>query len=87
MSKQSEAKAAQGYTTEKRNCGNCAHLVFDMSPPKWMLTRRTQGIAHYTPEFLYRNEQECGHRCEIGGFAIKKTATCQHWQAKPATTD
>jgi hypothetical protein len=43
MSKQSEAKERQGYTTNVRNCGNCARLEFDMKPPAWMQARADAG--------------------------------------------
>lgn len=83
MSKQSEAKAAQGYTTEQRNCGNCAHLKFEMKPPQWMARQVAAGTTRLTDEDLKRHEQECNHCCGLGRFAIKKTATCTQWQAKP----
>lgn len=82
MSKQSEAKAAQGYTTEKHNCGNCACLEFDMKVPNWMVKQ-----GGYSEAFLKRNAHETNRRCGLGGFAIKKTATCQQWRAKPTTKD
>jgi hypothetical protein len=62
MSKQSEAKLAQGYSTKPMNCGNCAH--------RWFM--------------LGRHGVEREQRCEIGTFAIKKTATCAKHEWKEA---
>ena len=83
MSKQSEAKAAQGYTTAVSNCGNCAHMGKDLVLPAWMLKdnedRAERGLTPYTIE---QHGVEKNFRCGIGGFAIKKTAACK--EHKPA---
>ncbi len=79
MSKQSEAKAAQGYTTAVSNCGNCAHMAKDLVLPAGMLKDNERGLTHYTIE---QHGVEKNLRCGIGGFAIKKTATCK--EHKPA---
>jgi hypothetical protein len=78
MSKQSEAKALQGYTTEVRNCGNCVRMVFDMKFPKWIQERIDAGFSGLDKEC---HKVESGHRCGIGGFAIRKTARCDSWTA------
>jgi len=77
MSKQSEAKAAQGYTTDPRNCGNCGRRTFDLETPAWLIR---EGISHANPGWLVEKNQRCG----IGGFAIKKTARCDKWVPKAA---
>jgi hypothetical protein len=64
MSKQSEAKAKQGYTTDMMICGNCVHFKSVQEP--------MQGYPQFTVE---RNK-----RCGIGGFAVKKTATCNEFE-------
>ena len=79
MSKQSEAKAAQGYTTAVSNCGSCAHMAKDLVLPAWMLKDNGSGLPRYTIE---QHGVEKNLRCGIGGFAIKKTATCK--EHKPA---
>lgn len=76
MSKQSQAKEAQGYTTEPKNCGNCVWRKFDLELPAWM--QAPENIGHYGE----RHKVEVRQRCGLGGFAIKKTATCQQWRAK-----
>lgn len=76
MSKQSENKEFQGYTTELKNCGNCARMVFDMRAPAWILK------GEYSDAFKEGNKQEAGHRCSIGSFAVKKTASCKLWEPK-----
>ena len=62
MSKQSEAKEAQGYQ-ENANCSNCANYLSD-----------TKIRGYYYVEHNIR--------CGIGGFEIKKTATCEKWEPK-----
>ena len=78
MSKQEESKAAQGYTTAVKNCGNCAQLTSELALPAWMIrdnvAREAAGIAPYYT--LERHGEEKNFRCGIGGFAVKKTATC-----------
>ena len=87
MSKQSDAKALQGYTTVPNLCGNCAHRRFDMKLPAWMqehnarLDAQVQKGQALTWERYYGEGSalESNQRCGLGGFAIKKTATChQH---------
>ena len=84
MSKQSEAKAAQGYTTAVRNCGNCARLTSETTLPRWMANKNAEreclGLApHYR---LPRDGVEKNFRCAVGGFAVKKTATCTQHSTK-----
>ena len=71
MSKQSDAKAAQGYVAKAvpETCVNCCHLKMDLLQMEgaygWKWTR-------------------CANlRCGIGGFAVKKMATCKEWAPKP----
>lgn len=83
MSKQAEAKEAQGYTTSVRNCGNCAHMTSERGLPEWMrednADRANRGLSPcYTVE-AYGIEKNL--RCGIGDFAIKKTATCSKHKA------
>ena len=64
MSKQSEAKKAQNYREDADTCANCANY-------ESQLIEQTYISAVWTVEK--------GKRCAIGGFAVKKTATCdQH---------
>lgn len=88
MSKQSDAKAAQGYvvTPEQRLCGGCRCLEIPIA-----LSRRDQefneiairdgGKPRYTIE---RYGQPMTPRCGLGGFAVKRSATCEQWRAKIA---
>lgn len=70
MSKQSEAKANQGYVAKPvpKTCMNCQHYRSDLidRPP----TRN--GV-------IYTDEKNL--RCGIGGFAVKKMATCNEFIA------
>ena len=67
MSKQSEAKAAQGYGKKSASCGNCANYKSEITqvppPPGW-----SKG---YT--------EETNRRCGIGGFAVGRNGHCTLW--------
>jgi hypothetical protein len=77
MSKQSEAKAKQAYVEKPlpRTCSTCAHLTVDLELPAWM---KKAGCYDHDPRYLV----ETNRRCSIGGFAVKRTATCQLWLKK-----
>ena len=83
MSKQSEAKEVQGYTTAVRNCGNCAHLTSETVLPKWAVElnedyeRRGREPRYRIPAYGVEKR-----RCGIGGFAIKETAICNEYKPK-----
>lgn len=62
MSKQSEAKAAQGYRKEAACCKTCTNYRSDMVP------------MHRWPEDSYVAEKN--RRCSLGGFATQATAHC-----------
>lgn len=78
MSKQSEAKEAQGYRTALQNCGNCAHRDFQKELPAWMRRENERSVQPVWIE--ERDGLEKSQRCDLGGFAIRKTATCDRWQ-------
>lgn len=68
MSKQSEAKARQGYNGFPRNCGNCMSYDSDVTKHK--------GV--YGGDYVTEK-----HRvCRVGGFAVKKSAVCNEWAKK-----
>lgn len=81
MSKQSEAKAAQGYIDKAipKTCGNCANFVYEMALPDWMRVQN-QGEPGKWGDV---HKQEQNKRCGLGGFAVKKMGTCNKWEAKP----
>lgn len=74
MSKQGEAKNAQGYepNPRARACMNC---------------------LHYRAEFIEEKGvfgswvREKDRHCALGGFVVKKTATCQKFELKPITAE
>ena len=73
MSKQTDAKAAQGYVEEidPDRCGNCAHLTSEK-------TTVDHGYWPYTEEKKLR--------CSVGGFKIKKNGGCKcHKRTKEET--
>ena len=67
MSKQSEAKEAQGYTKKPASCGNCANFKSEITqvppPPGWS---KGWTIEKYL-------------RCGIGGFAVGRNGHCSLW--------
>lgn len=69
MSKQSEAKINQGYNEKPipRTCGNCAKYESEL----------VDLAPPYNQYFAEKNK-----RCGLGGFAVKKTATCMKWEEK-----
>jgi hypothetical protein len=75
MSKQSEAKAAQGYREEPKTCSNCVNFTSDHIEKSY---QSFSGLQTWT--------EEKNKRCAIGGFVVKKMATCDQWRglaAKP----
>lgn len=64
MSKQSDAKVAQGYEAKPaaRTCGNCAHFASD----------KVERVGYMGGIFI----DEKNIRCGLGGFAVKKMAVC-----------
>lgn len=85
MSKQSDAKDRQGYNPkpEPKTCTNCRHFEFDTELPVWIqeqnLIAQVRGSpAPYGPECaVFKNL-----RCAIGGFAVKRMATCKEFERK-----
>jgi hypothetical protein len=77
MSKQSEAKAAQGYDPkpEPSTCGNCGHFQCDMTLPTWMA--RENEVLSVSNKWGPEHKRETNLRCGLGGFAVKKSATCK----------
>ena len=67
MSKQSEAKTAQGYRKESACCKTCKNFAskFETLPTGWRDTT-------YIKE---KNKQ-----CAIGGFAVQSTAHCLRFE-------
>jgi hypothetical protein len=65
MSKQGEAKKDQNYREVPNTCSNCANY-------QSVKVKKTYegfgGVSQW--------EEEKGKRCSIGGFAVKKMATC-----------
>lgn len=84
MSKQSDAKAAQGYVEKPipRTCANCQYFRSDMLLAAWMIeANRSYSVPRYS---LPASGLEKNRRCDLGGFAVKKTATCNSFAHKDA---
>ena len=82
MSKQSDAKESQGYSLVSGRCGNCAHLKFDVVMPAWMRSENLERVLNgLGPIHTYAEPSR--FRCSLGGFSVKRSATCRLWsQAK-----
>ena len=61
MGKFDDVKAAQGYRETADTCSNCRNYSSFFVEKKY-------GVDFWT--------EETRKRCKLGGFAIKKTATC-----------
>lgn len=85
MSKQSEAKQAQGYTDKPlvRSCGNCEHFKTERALPAWMARDKAAGRKAWNGrEYSLELDGVAKNlRCGIGGFAVKKLGCCDHFQA------
>lgn len=70
MSKQSEAKERMGYDPKPHSCMRCANYRSEFQEKH----SQYRGLPTFT--------REINRRCEIGGFAVKKTATCKEWRVR-----
>ena len=77
MSKQSEAKTAQGYTVKSNTCAGCANFSSERVLPAWMV--KDGFTDRYTLEI---HGIEKNFLCIVGGFAVKKTASCSVFNPK-----
>ena len=71
MSKVSEVKAAQGYTTAPARCSTCINYRSEtvLMPPAFSWSES------------YMREKNM--RCHIGGFAVQASAICKLYERKP----
>jgi hypothetical protein len=71
MSKQSEAKENQNYRKQPMCCQHCAHFSSEFKDrrPAWSSSN-------------YVITEEKNIRCNLGGFAVQKTASCDKFEAK-----
>lgn len=78
MSKQVEAKLAQGYQDKPNTCGTCKHRKFELALPAWMLEINLNARANGNPP-VYGDSQLIAkkNRCGLGGFAVKVSAFCR----------
>ena len=69
MSKQTEAKAAQGYTNRGPTYANCVHFSCSKEEVRY---------NHYSTRTWTR---ESNLRCGIGGFKCGKVSWCARYEA------
>ena len=77
MSKQSDAKEKQGYTSDVKKCATCKNFKFDLRVSLWMEDQNQQSPGKW-PVKEYGIQKN--KRCQIGGFAVKSTAVCNSWE-------
>jgi hypothetical protein len=68
MSKQADAKIAQGYTKEAPCCARCISF-----------TSTVERVIYRN----YSGTKETNIRCSLGGFKVSKMAYCNRYEAKP----
>lgn len=80
-SKQAKAKEVQGYEQKPnpKTCINCRHYEFDMEIPLWQRMANDKQPGRY--DFAL-NAFPHNLRCALGGFAVKKMATCKEFERK-----
>ena len=71
MSKQSQAKQDQHYRMKADACLNCAHFCSDQ-------IEKTYDAWNGKRAWIVEKNLRCG----IGGFAVKKSATCDRHALK-----
>ena len=72
-----QLKDAVNYRTTHNMCGSCKHYASEMLAPAWMKN------AGYSESYLQKVAQEKDMRCTLHNFAVKKTAVCDSFEAKP----
>lgn len=86
MSKQDEARKAQGYTLKLKTCADCQHFTSERVPIKWKVDINREIDKGYHP---YRSKYDLDHpsnqreikmRCTLGGFAVKRAACCDKFE-------
>lgn len=81
-SKVAAAKERQAYNPSPaaKTCGNCLHFVSERALPEWMA--RSNESGRNRPFKVENYGIETNKRCGIGGFAVKKMATCNEFKRK-----
>ncbi len=65
-------------------CMHCTHYSCDVGLQKWALNENALRIASGRQEkyIIIGYGVETNHRCTLGGFAVKKMATCNKFVKK-----
>lgn len=71
MSKQSEAKALQGWRKTPDTCNRCSHFKSDIIKKNY---EAFGGMQTWT--------EEKNLRCTLGGFKTGKTNTCDRFESR-----
>ena len=87
-----EMKAAQGYKTTPETCANCKHFKFREYHHAYLDGKNFQQVEvngrgpvmkDTSSGREFQNFFTDTYRCAIGGFAVKKLATCKQWCSVP----
>ena len=89
-----EKKAAQSYKTTPETCAHCKHFkcreyhYADFREGKSFQRIQVDGRGPVMKDPMDGREFQIfytdTYRCAIGGFAVKKLATCKQWCAVPS---
>lgn len=83
MSKQSDAKEAQGYIEKANCCATCESLTFDLKMPAWMIgVNDRKALRDESPVYDDSYALQKNLRCGLGGFKAKKMGVCNKFAAK-----
>jgi hypothetical protein len=79
MRKVSEVKFEMGYTDKPifHICKTCRYLYLIIDNPLWVKKEIMKGNMRYNDYVKEKNIS-----CSKGGFAVKKTASCNMWEDK-----
>ena len=75
--KLNQLKVAVNYRTTLDTCSNCMHYTSKKKPPAWMME------GGYSLTQIVQASTDSELRCTLHNFAVKKTAVCNSWEAKP----
>lgn len=76
-----DAMAAQRYRVKREVCATCAHFLFRREPADWAVKLYPDDPARQQANLVFK-----GLRCGLGGFPVKKTATCDKWSSTCPTS-
>lgn len=86
MTTVAEKKAEQGYKTTPETCANCAHMRCRVYHLEYHVSNGRRYRVEVDGKGDGTNYWSDTYRCDIGGFAVKKLATCTMWAHNAGVT-